>query len=394
MKKLRIQNYKCFENSEIDFRGITILAGANSVGKSSVVQSILLSRICLQELQKKGENLKTWQKDMKISGAKSLLSNKAVPISLNGPFWMNLGNVQEVLNRNAIQNNIHLAFESNNGQSFLEFELALPDEEIAYNLLLSEVGFTSVDPKNPLVGDLFPITENEFYYLNAERIGPRLRYEVDDMPYIHAGWQGEYAVQLLGENKREEITESKCFDKEQVRHLLHQSRLWLNFITPGTTVDDTQLYAGIKAADILFSGSRPTNVGFGLSYVLPIIVNGLVAKKGAIFIIENPEAHLHPSGQSNIGKFLAKIAAAGVKVIIETHSEHVINGIRLAALEGKIPFEEIQINFFDRDSSNNIKISSIQLTEKSDLTEWPKGFFDQQEQDLANIFRLKRQLKP
>ena len=176
--------------------------------------------------------------------------------------------------------------------------------------------------------------------------------------------------------------------------LLEQARLWLKYITPGTRLDDAKIYSEIKTAEITLGESRPTNVGFGLSYVLPIIVNGLIASEGSVFIVENPEAHLHPSGQSNIGKFLAKIAASGVQVVLETHSEHVINGIRLASLEGIIPHEKVQLNFFDRNADDEMRIASIQLNEKADLTEWPNGFFDQQERDLAHIFRLKRHPKP
>lgn len=60
-------------------------------------------------------------------------------------------------------------------------------------------------------------------------------------------------------------------------------------------------------------------MGFGLSYALPIVVGGLVAAKDGLLIVENPEAHLHPQGQSNMGQFLAWLAGKGVQVIVETH---------------------------------------------------------------------------
>lgn len=88
-----------------------------------------------------------------------------------------------------------------------------------------------------------------------------------------------------------------------------------------------------------------TNIGFGISYVLPIIVTGLIAKPDTIMVVENPEAHLHPSAQSKIGQFLAVIAQSGVNVIVETHSDHVINGIQIATAKHIISKEHVSINF-------------------------------------------------
>lgn len=82
-------------------------------------------------------------------------------------------------------------------------------------------------------------------------------------------------------------------------------------------------------------GNAATNVGFGITYALPILVSGLTVPEGGMLLVENPEAHLHAKAQSNMGYFLARMAAAGVRVIIETHSEHIVNGIRRMIVEGK-----------------------------------------------------------
>jgi predicted ATPase len=368
MTSLIIENFKCFKNQSIDFGDLTVLAGGNSVGKSSVVQAMLLIRICLDR-------------------ARSLnLSLKRVKIPLTGLYSMALGNTTEVLNRNSDNENINFSLLRDEVAPW-GISLYAPQKETLYSLVFIE--FTG--PMQAI--DSFTIGQSPFYYLNAERIGPRLRYEVEDTEYRHVGWNGELAIQVLSQNLYLDIPTDRCFKIDAPNQLLEQARLWLKYITPGTRLDDAKIYSEIKIAEVSLGDSRPTNVGFGLSYVLPIIVNGLIAQEGSLFIIENPEAHLHPSGQSNIGKFLAKIAASGVQVIIETHSEHVINGIRLAALEGTIPHNKVQINFFDRDENESVRVKSIQLNEKADLTEWPNGFFDQQERDLSDIFRLKRQQK-
>ena len=90
-------------------------------------------------------------------------------------------------------------------------------------------------------------------------------------------------------------------------------------------------------------------MGFGYSYILSIVVTALIAKEGDIVILENPEAHLHPEAQTRLTFMLSKLVAMGIQVFIETHSEHVINGIRLASLkdEYNLKNEDVRIFFLD-----------------------------------------------
>jgi predicted ATPase len=165
----------------------------------------------------------------------------------------------------------------------------------------------------------------------------------------------------------------------------------LDYIIPGAGFDNAHPLGKSKVIEGTFRESLPTNVGFGISYVLPIIVNGLLAKENSIFIIENPEAHLHPGGQSRIGRFLAKVAASGIQVIIETHSEHVLNGVKIECLTGSIPSNDVVINFLSRNKeTKDLNIQSIGITESGDLTKFPRDFFDQVQQDMAESFRLRK----
>jgi predicted ATPase len=372
---IKINNFKCFEEQEVPFGQITVLAGANSVGKSSVVQSLLLCRMVIEKFK----GTESWLELLK--GKRMMFQPES--FSLNGPFLLHLGNSAQVLNRNAYENKIKFSLSVQN--TVFEVDLVVPDFEDSYNLILKDIRLSL--PNNT---QAITLGHHSFYYLNAERIGPRIRHEVDDLPYLHTGWSGEYTVQMVGGNKILPIELDRCFDENSTKSLLEQSRLWLDYIAPGSKFFDPSLITGIKSAEIKFGDDRPTNVGFGLSYVLPIIVNGLIAEKGSMFIVENPEAHLHPLGQSRIGQFLAKIAAAGVQVVVETHSEHVINGIRIAALKDTISTNDIRINFFDRDENDKIKLIPILMNDAGDLTSYPKGFFDQEQRDMAEIIRQKR----
>jgi len=100
---------------------------------------------------------------------------------------------------------------------------------------------------------------------------------------------------------------------------------------------------------------KPVNVGFGYSYLLPIVVSGLIAEPGDILIVENPEAHLVPSAQSRIANFLARVSRTGVQVFIESHSEHILNGLRIAVKEKLFGHEETNIIFFEGDKEYSIR---------------------------------------
>ena len=115
--------------------------------------------------------------------------------------------------------------------------------------------------------------------------------------------------------------------------LRYQTELWMRKIIPDVAFDlekitqADQARLGIKNKNTNFY-LRPTNIGFGISYALPIIIGALIAPKNSLLLVENPEAHLHPAGQSEIGKFLAEVASTGRQVIVETHSDHLLNGYK------------------------------------------------------------------
>jgi predicted ATPase len=128
---------------------------------------------------------------------------------------------------------------------------------------------------------------------------------------------------------------------------------------------------------------RPIHVGFGLTQVLPIIVAALSASSGDILLIENPEVHLHPAGQALMGQFLGDVARAGVQVIVETHSDHILNGIRRSVKAGRLKPEQVAVHFFRPRSSAAAQVLSPQLDVSGGIDSWPDGFFDQFDKDAS-----------
>lgn len=132
------------------------------------------------------------------------------------------------------------------------------------------------------------------------------------------------------------------------------------------------------------------NMGFGVSYSLPIIVALLSAREGDILVLENPEAHLHPRGQRKIGELVALAAANGVQIFMETHSDHVLNGIRLSVRNKKISSDKVKINYFyeylSEEGIQKHEKTSPEILEDGSLSNWPEGFFDEWDKAIDELF--------
>jgi len=353
---IEIEGFKCFEKVNIPLKMLNVLAGGNSVGKSSVIQALLL--------------------------LKNSLDDPRTP--LNGNYLLNLGNAAQILSKKLVNNDIYIKYKYNFSKLAKRWTVNLSNPDV----------YLPQPRETILQKGEFPLNNHNFHYLHAERLGPRPRYEIG-IEERNVGWRGENTIAILSSETvgtpYYNIHSSLMFPQSENPKLRHQLELWMKHIVPGIDVSPERVKE-INQSYILYNDNSPYNVGFGISYVLPIITVGLIARSGEMFIVENPEAHLHPSGQSRIGYFLAKVANSGVQVIIETHSEHVINGIRLASLEKEISHDNVVIHFFSKkEDQDQPDINTIFLNENADLDDWPLGFFDQQQQDIARIFKLRKE---
>jgi predicted ATPase len=111
----------------------------------------------------------------------------------------------------------------------------------------------------------------------------------------------------------------------------------------------------------------------------------LASPPGTLILIENPEAHLHPKGQAKMGELLALAASCGVQVVIETHSDHVLNGIRLAVHGGKLDPKDVQLHYFQRQEKQGqafTEVVSPRIDRNGRIDKWPDGFFDEWDKSL------------
>ncbi|MBD2145818.1 DUF3696 domain-containing protein [Sphaerospermopsis sp. FACHB-1194] len=231
---------------------------------------------------------------------------------------------------------------------------------------------------------------SHIHYISADRLGPQeyyLKSTINKFPNV--GAKGEFTVNLLYKKRDDLVNEKLCLG-EDAKTLATQTEEWLNEIFNGAKVEVPSSQSNIL--ELLFNTStskdrfRPANVGFGYSYILPIVVSGLIAKEGEILIVENPEAHLHPKAQSRLAKFLAKVSSCGVQVFIESHSDHILNALRIAILDDIITHEELSILYFQQNPEQ--PVVQIPVQPNGGIEEWPEGFFDQMDKDFARLFGM------
>lgn len=191
-------------------------------------------------------------------------------------------------------------------------------------------------------------------------------------------------------------------------YLIDEVNAWLGEVSPGAKINIESVsvgYAEKYVESVSFGDGelkrtfKPQNVGFGISYILPVLVTLLTAQPEDIIIVENPEAHLHPRGQSEMGRLLACAAASGVQLFIETHSDHIISGVRVAVKEGVIKSDDAKIAFFERSKhdilSDDGKVSTevyaserdIFIDEKGDLSEYPIDFLDEWNNQMMELMK-------
>ena len=130
-----------------------------------------------------------------------------------------------------------------------------------------------------------------------------------------------------------------------------------------------------------------TNVGVGVSQVMPIVVMALLAPAGSVLIFEQPELHLHPKVQSRLADFFLAMALSGRQCIVETHSEYMINRMRRRIAEAKDPGVNrlCRLFFVEQSSEGDTRCRPVNISRFGALEEWPDGFFDQTQEEAETI---------
>lgn len=324
INQLIIKGFKSFVDKSINFNQLNVLTGLNSSGKSSVIQALQI----LNKYSRHFENPL-----IEGHGDYKELQNPFSPL----PFSINARYCE--------------------------------DHMICYSPLT----------KNNIYADDFP----DLIVISADRYGPLVSIPL--LSDCELGPKGENVIKCIEMHENDILDELVIHPCSEGDTFLYNLRAWLGTISPGVQFD----YNIIDKADTsfsLFNGYRAKNVGFGLSYTLPIIVALFLGaiKKNTLVILENPEAHLHPRGQTEMGKLIASVAHSGSQVIVETHSDHLFDGIRIYAKKNNGFADKVLTHWFEQDKGIS-NVTSIKMDNYGRIKEWPEGMFDQFEINASDL---------
>lgn len=381
IKQLTISNFKSHKRTALALGNLTVLTGVNGCGKTSLIQGLLLLR-------------QTYMKHRLDEG-----------LDLNQPLC-NIGIANDALYKLA-------------SNSFMKFEIKTDDDkdflfeyEVGDNLMDSFIkkyhyssGAEDVEQLKAL--SLF---NNDFQYISANRWGgksifPKETYAVESQKQISLNeGQGELVAHFLDKYGNDSMMDYyECDHNETDLSLLQQTVYWEQKISPNVTID-VELGKDSASYNIIygFNGDNDTakpirrlraeNIGYGISYTLPVIVAILSAKPGALIVMENPEAHLHPEGQAELAKLIVKAAQLGVQIVLETHSDHIINGIQIACKRQKcsdfaITPDLVKLYYLKTNEMHASVADLITIKDNGMLDFQPKGFFDRAEKDLMTLYQ-------
>ena len=231
-------------------------------------------------------------------------------------------------------------------------------------------------------------------HVNAERFGPRKIYPLSDVLALRGdfGSSSQYAWNYLNQHRDSLLPKDDPRIIGPGQSLANVANNWLGIICPGVELqlDPVRSADSLVASftferpgDVASKPHRAINVGFGLSYALPVVL-ALLSPQNTLCLIENPEAHLHPNGQTKLADLAVRAACAGVQVIAETHSDHFMDGVRIAVRTDLIRPAEAAFHYFER-SGNRTTVSSPKIDADGRLSHWPSGFFDQHDANLAKL---------
>lgn len=427
INNLSLKNFKCFEEVEVEFAPITLLTGANSSGKSSLIYSLLavlqteqfpfylspngkyVNLGSFEEMIWRGTieedfeitlKLKRRSGDITISTAWLENSENGLPYIIECVFedenqiqtFNDEGDISIII-KGAIEDIViehnkleqHLTDLSiNKSENFVEIQgintdIALSSlSSIIPKFISGKNGFSAITD----IEDLFwTIYHNEselpFNYIGSFRQPPERTY------YQKAKAQSK--VDTDGAGYIDQIIEWEETDPDKLAEL-------------AKIMSELELFKEIKSNK--FKGGRfelavktqensqlaaLTDVGFGISQFLPIIVADLQLDDNSCLALSQPEIHLHPKIQALFGNFLAnQIKHTQKQYIVETHSEYLLNRIRLLLVKGELKPEDVRVYYFENDG---IKTTThkVEFATDGQIKGAPQGFFDTYAIDIMDI---------
>ena len=374
---IELRNFKCYEALDLPCASLTVLTGYNAAGKSTALQAMLLLTQALRVAASDGE------------------------LPLNGDL-VSLGSEGDVLRHGATEQSFSLgvrAADERISWTFGSREVRSSRGLVPLRALECRDGRGAGAATGRIPTRIWPTRDGSKSTLaatlrNAAYLGAARAVPLDYFPVPRTagavgdvGAAGEFAPYWYLEAADEDVDGARRRANDDGGTVRAQVDAWLGELFPGARASADRLSpdAPIRLSFSLNATSpweRPANVGFGLSYAFPMLVALLTRETGSIFVVDSAEAHLHPRAQSAVGRLLGQMAGAGLQIFVETHSDHLLSGIRLAVKDGLLQPDDVALHFVGQDGVPG-QVTTLAVDKNGAVSDWPEGFFDQAENDLA-----------
>ncbi len=412
--EIHVAGFKSISDEQkIEIRPLTILAGANSSGKSSIMQPVLLLKQTLEATYDPGPVLLNGP-NVKFTSAEQLLSRIGKGQSLDsfqvGIRW-NSGDGFITTFRKEHKMRFRIE-QMEISRPFGTFTLwpEMTRDQIVETGITKALNISEVVPeehrgklkvqyarcfltlvwsvKCPGGDSLLSVEINNTEHLGAvwERIVP----EVIHLPGLRGNPERTYPVTAVGPSfpgTFEKYTASVVSQwKDENISLLATLNADLKLLKLASGISAN----AVNAVQIELQVGRlpdvpPTrpedrvniaDVGVGVSQTLPVLVALHAAKPGQLVYVEQPETHLHPRAQFDLAQILASAAKRGVRVVVETHSSILLLGVQTLVAEGKLGPDKVKLHWFQREKDGRTVVRSGELDEAGRFGDWPEDFDD------------------
>lgn len=377
---IEVKNFKSIKDKYFPLKNLNVLLGLNGQGKSSFIQSLLVLR--------QSDNIDVGE--LKLGGGKDALVN----IGTSSDALYQYSQDQEISFKLkfVVSGSLDLSFKHQPNSDILK--AIKNDSEVRFFTHYNESLFS-----------------NNFQYLNAQRKEPKSINDASYSKVVHENSIGKYGqftahyLELRGTDEiafenlihpnsivKDAITNTEIVNKQ----LLNQVNLWLREISPDVSVSTFPVSSDIIKLEYEFEQPnrgrtnkfKPENVGFGISYALHVVTALLSARPGGLIIIENPESHIHPRGQAELGKLISLVAQNDVQIVIETHSDHILNGIRVGVKEEPTLKDKVILFYFKKiveEFEQYTSVINIKIDRNGTLSDYPDNLLDEWSTQLAKL---------
>jgi predicted ATPase len=393
LTEIGVRGFKCFaEETRIQLGSLTILAGANSSGKSSIMQPLLLMKQTLEAPYDPGALLLDGPNVQFTSGQQMLWTDHKTPLDLR-EFMVSM-DIGSMSLQTTFHWNIHsgpalhmqkFGYKESLGVVELRADMS-PDEIVA-----SGPGMFNVDPYpqdlRAMRNRCFLKVKGGFNYDLGNPIFAALLQGIIHLPGLRGTPERLYKTAnvtgstFLGQFDTYVASIINRFQKDEPGQLVKVQealkKLGLTDIVQAQRLNDAQIELRVgrvlgreDATDTI----NIADVGLGVSQILPVIVALLVAQPGQLVYIEQPEIHLHPRAQITLSEIFADAANRGVRVVVETHSELFLLGIQSLVAEDKLDPSAVKLHWFTRNPDGSSKVTSAELDSAGAFGDWPQDF--------------------